>query len=336
MKVYKNYSLKHHNTFGIDVKAAIFAVVHHPAELKILLLGYRNKELLILGGGSNMLLTQDLDRLVIFNAIKGFEVIEENETTAIVKAGGGENWHEFVMKCLGKNLGGVENLSLIPGTVGAAPIQNIGAYGVELQDVFERLEATELATGKQYVFDKAACEFGYRDSIFKEDLKGKFFITAVYFRLNKQHQVNVSYGAIQTVLAQRQIEQPNIHDVSQAVIAIRRAKLPDPKALGNSGSFFKNPVIDLTHFEQLQKNFPNIVHYPQADGKIKVPAGWLIEQCGWKGKRIGNTGAYEKQALVLVNYGNASGQEVYELAQAIAQSVEKKFGIRITTEVNVI
>ncbi|MEM9886870.1 MAG: UDP-N-acetylmuramate dehydrogenase [Bacteroidota bacterium] len=338
MDIYKNHSLKDYNTFGINVRASLFAKVYSMDELRMLLLGYKNKRKLVLGGGSNVLLTKDIDHLVIFNSIKGFELVREYDNESIVKVGSGENWHEFVLKCLKYNLGGVENLSLIPGTVGAAPIQNIGAYGVELKDVFERLEAVELATGKRYIFDRAACKFAYRDSIFKGDLKGKFFITSVYFKLSKQHDINISYGAIHEVLKAkgRTASEISIQDVSEAVIAIRQKKLPDPKVLGNSGSFFKNPEITLAQFQELHQQFPEIVHYPLPTGKIKIPAGWLIEQCGWKGKRVGNTGAYKKQALVLVNYGGASGQEVYQLAQKIAASVEEKFGIQIVPEVNVI
>jgi len=333
-----NFSLKNYNTFGIDVLATSFIAVHSVEELQqILLENDRRKEVMILGGGSNMLLTKDLDRLVIHNQIKGFEIVAEEKDSVMVAVGGGENWHEFVLECVSKDLGGVENLSLIPRTVGASPIQNIGAYGVELKDVFERLEAVNLSTGKVEIFDKSACQFGYRDSVFKHDLKGKYCITKVYFRLTKQdHQVNNSYGAIAQVLASKNINGPSIKDISNAVIEIRQSKLPDPKVLGNSGSFFKNPEIPLTQFEALEKHFPKIVHYPLPNGKVKVPAGWLIEQCGWKGKRIGNTGAYEKQALVLVNYGNATGEEVFQLAKEIAASVMRKFGVKIIPEVNVL
>lgn len=336
MKIQNNFSLKNYNTFGIDVDATLFAEIQSVRELQVILAANANQNIMILGGGSNMLLTKDVEALVILNRINGFDIIEEDESAAIVRVGGGENWHEFVLKCIDHDLGGVENLSLIPGTVGASPIQNIGAYGVELKDVFERLEAVELATGKLKTFEKEECQFGYRDSIFKRDLKGQLCITHVYFRLSKKHQINISYGAIAKVLEEKNIEQPTIKAISDAVIEIRQSKLPDPKILGNSGSFFKNPEIPLAQFEDLQKRFPNIVHYPLPNGKIKVPAGWLIEQCGWKGKRVGNTGAYEKQALVLVNYGNASGEEVYALAKEIAASVMEKFGIKITPEVNVV
>ncbi|MEM6698325.1 MAG: UDP-N-acetylmuramate dehydrogenase, partial [Bacteroidota bacterium] len=275
--IQQNFSLKNHNTFGIDVAAASFVAVHSVEELQQVLQGNSSEqEVMILGGGSNMLLTKDLDRLVIHNQIKGFEVVSETEESAIAAVGGGENWHEFVLKCVEKNLGGVENLSLIPGTVGASPIQNIGAYGVELKDVFERLEAVNLSTGEVEIFDKVACQFGYRDSIFKRTLKGKYCITKVYFLLTKRnHQINNSYGAINKVLASKNIREPNIKDIRDAVIKIRQSKLPDHKVLGNSGSFFKNPEIPLAQFEEIQKRFPKIIHYPLPSGKVKVPAGWL-------------------------------------------------------------
>lgn len=337
MKFKQHYSLKNYNTFGIDVRARYFVEVTTIAELQTAIeKNPLQRNVMILGGGSNLLLTKDVEKLVILNRIAGFEVVEEDQKTVVVRVGGGENWHEFVLECVRRNLGGVENLSLIPGTVGAAPIQNIGAYGVELKDVFERLEAVHLQTGKIEVFEVEDCRFGYRDSVFKRELKGKYAIAYVYFRLQKVAQLNTSYGAISSVLTQKRIAQPTIQDVSTAVIEIRQSKLPDPKVLGNSGSFFKNPELEQQQFNALQKRFPDIVHYPLPSGKVKVPAAWLIEQCGWKGKRVGNTGAYEKQALVLVNYGEASGVEVWQLAQAIAQSVKEKFGIEIAPEVNVL
>ncbi|MEM1326009.1 MAG: UDP-N-acetylmuramate dehydrogenase [Bacteroidota bacterium] len=337
MTIQENHSLKTYNTFGLDVKARYFVIVKSVKELQeVVRSDAADHDLMILGGGSNMLLTKDVNKLVILNQIEGFEVVEENDHTVVVKVGGGENWHEFVLKCVRRDLGGVENLSLIPGTVGAAPIQNIGAYGVELKDVFERLKAINLESGAIEIFESEDCQFGYRDSIFKRALKGKYAIVQVYFRLQKEASVNISYGAITNTLEARNIENPTIQDVSDAVIAIRQSKLPDPRVLGNSGSFFKNPEIPAAQFEALQKRFSNIVHYPLPNGNIKVPAGWLIEQCGWKGKRVGNTGAYEKQALVLVNYGEATGEEVWQLAQDIAGSVEAKFGIRIVPEVNIL
>jgi len=337
MQIQHNISLQPYNTFGIDVRAVAFAKASSVDELRAIVRANNGQRpIFILGGGSNILLTQDVPLLVIKNELKGIEIIEEDARKAVIAVGSGENWHELVLWALHQNLGGIENLSLIPGTVGAAPIQNIGAYGVELQDVFVKLEALELATNKLHTFDKADCQFGYRNSIFKNKYKGKFCITRVFLELSKQHRLNMSYGAIQQTLDERNITNPTIQEVSEAVISIRQSKLPDPAKLGNSGSFFKNPEIPRSQFEQLQKQFPTIVHYDLPNDLVKVPAGWLIEQCGWKGKRIGNTGAHKNQALVLVNYGGASGQEVWALAQRIVQSVEEKFGIRLTPEVNVI
>lgn len=331
-----NFSLKNYNTFGIDVAARSFVEVHSVIELQEILLANR-LPVLILGGGSNMLLTKDLDCLVIKNNILGKTLTEETEAEVEVALGGGENWHTAVLWTLENNWGGLENLSLIPGTVGASPIQNIGAYGVELKDVFVKLEAVELATGELRTFDQADCQFGYRDSIFKRALKGQFCITQVYFKLQKApHQLATAYGAIQTELAANGIENPTIQDVSRAVIAIRSSKLPDPQVLGNSGSFFKNPEITRADFERLQKQFPAVVFYELPNGKIKIPAGWLIERAGWKGKRVGNTGAHARQALVLVNYGGATGAEVWQLALDIQRSVREKFAVEITPEVNVL
>ncbi len=338
MDFLQQHSLKKLNTFGLDCKAAYFVCVKSVADLRYAI-NKNNKQhpIFILGGGSNILLTQQIiPNLVIQNGIKGIEIVEETSDYAVVAVGGGENWHQFVLWCVRKGLGGVENLSLIPGTVGASPIQNIGAYGVELKDVFLKLHAVELSSGNVEEFLLADCQFGYRDSIFKQALKGKFLISKVFFQLSKQHNINISYGAISDELAKKNIIKPSIKAVSDAVIAIRQSKLPDPAQLGNAGSFFKNPEISIAHFDQLKLQFPNIISFPISEEKVKVPAGWLIEQCGWKGKRIGNTGAYEKQALVLVNYGNATGQEIWALAIQIAESVKEKFDIIITPEVNVL
>lgn len=337
MQIEYNVSLKDYNTFGLEAKAAAFVEVHSVEELQEALRENQGKlPIFILGGGSNLLLTQDVPFLVIKNAIKGITIVEEAETDLVLAVGGGENWHQLVMKTLDNGLSGLENLSLIPGTVGAAPIQNIGAYGVELKDVFEKLEAVELATGNLQTFDAAACKFGYRDSVFKQELKGKFCITTVFLRLSKKPLINTNYGAIREVLKERHIEQPTSRDVSDAVIFIRQSKLPDPAKLGNSGSFFQNPEIERSQFERLQQQFPNIIHYDLPDGRVKIPAGWLIEQCGWKGKRVGNTGSHKDQSLVLVNYGGATGAEVWQLAQDIIASVKEKFGIELTPEVNVL
>lgn len=337
MIIHQDYSLRDHNTFGIDVQAKQFSVLHSYVDLwDIIRHNQSALPLFLLGGGSNLLLRDNLPYWVLKNEIKGIEIIEEDENSSIVAAGAGENWHEFVLWCIERGLGGVENLSLIPGTVGAAPIQNIGAYGVEVKDVFARLDAIRLEDSKLEIFTLEDCKFGYRDSIFKRELKGKYAIVRVFFRLQKKYQLNTSYGAIQKTLAEQNIKKPSIKDVSDAVVKIRSSKLPDPVKIGNSGSFFKNPEISRAAFEALQNRFSEIVFYDLPNGNVKIPAGWLIEQCGWKGKRIGNTGAYKNQALVLVNYGNATGAEVWQLAQDIAASVNAKFGIQITPEVNVL
>lgn len=336
MELEQQISLQPYNTFGVEARAAYFVKIKSTEHLQNLLTN-KIPPVFILGGGSNLLLTQDIEQLVLKNEIKGVQIDSQSATHAVVKVGGGENWHEFTQWCLKENLGGIENLSLIPGTVGAAPIQNIGAYGVELKDVFIKLEAVELQTGKFVTFTHSDCRFGYRDSIFKNDYKGKYFITHIYLKLTRhQHRIDTSYGAIQQILEQKGITEPTIREVSEAVIAIRSSKLPDPARLGNSGSFFKNPVIPNDQLLELQKNFPGIVSYPVKNDQSKVPAGWLIEQCGWKGRRVGNTGAHKHQALVLVNYGGATGQEILALAREIGKSVEKKFGIKLQTEVNII
>ena len=335
MIVKKKYSLSKLNTFGLSVIAENYAEAHDLDELKLILKsGF--KPIHILGGGSNVLLTKNVKGLVLKNEIKGIDIIDETYEQAIVAVGGGELWHELVCWAIKNNLGGIENLSLIPGSVGAAPIQNIGAYGVELKDVFEKLEAVELTTGKLKVFDKNDCRFGYRDSVFKNKLKGKYFITKIFLKLNKKpHQLNTSYGAIKNILIEKNIENPTILDVSNAVINIRKSKLPDPQKIGNAGSFFKNPEIEMAHFIQLKKKFTDIPKYDLPNGKVKVPAGWLIEKAGWKGKRIGDTGVHKKQALVLVNYGNAKGEEIKKLAADIQESVKNRFNILLVKEVNI-
>jgi UDP-N-acetylmuramate dehydrogenase len=336
MTFYSDYSLQALNTFGIDAKASYYASANSIDELRELLAQAEGRPVRILGGGSNILLTHDIAGIVIHNNIQGITIKSENETHALVCVGGGVNWHQLVLWCLQHNLGGIENLSLIPGTVGAAPIQNIGAYGVEIKDVFRRLEAVSLEDGSLKVFKQDECRFGYRDSIFKREAAGKYFIAYVYLQLTKKdHRLNTSYGAIRDTLHENGIEEPTIHDVSEAVISIRSSKLPDPTKLGNAGSFFKNPEIPIAQLETLQQKYPRIVHFSGSDGLVKVPAGWLIEQCGWKGFREGPVGCYDKQALVLVNYGGASGRDVFGLAQRIINSVENQFGIRLTPEVNI-
>lgn len=343
MMIQENVSLKTYNTFGIDVTARFFVEITHVKDLQKLIQQpiYKEQEKFILGGGSNVLLTQDFDGLVVKINIPGIEVIEENEEAVWVKAGAGENWHQFVLHCIARGYGGIENLSLIPGTVGAAPMQNIGAYGVEIQDVFASLEAVHLTTGELRQFDHDDCQFGYRESVFKNTLKGKYIITHVTFKLSKQSQINTSYGAIEETLKVLRAQdgyqaRPAIQEVSDAVIHIRQSKLPDPREIGNAGSFFKNPVVEARKFEELRQQYPQVPGYNQPDGTVKVPAGWLIEQCGWKGKKVGNTGVHSKQALVLINHGSAKGKEVWDLAMQIKASVWEKFGVEISPEVNII
>lgn len=334
MKIIPSFSLKKYNTFGLAAKAKAFVEIKDEASLQQLI-ATAEEPFFILGGGSNILLCQDVPGLVLKNNIKGKKLLRTFKHQVHLEVGGGENWHEFVRWCVDQNYAGVENLSLIPGTVGAAPIQNIGAYGVELKDVFVRLEAIHLHTGERRVFRLKDCAFGYRDSVFKTVYKGQYFITKVVLRLAKQAKINTSYGAIQKTLETMGVTQPDIRAISDAVIQIRQSKLPDPAVLGNAGSFFKNPVISQQTFQVLQARFPKVVSYTLADGKVKVPAGWLIEHSGWKGKRIGNTGSHKDQALVLVNYGGATGKEIYTLAMQIIASVKEKFGIQLTPEVNI-
>jgi len=337
MNIQKNISLKTYNTFGIDVKARFFIEINGLAQLhKILeIKGYPKK--FILSGGSNILLTKDIEALVIHINLKGIDIVEENKDEVVIKVMAGENWHDLVLWSLEHGYGGLENLSMIPGNTGTAPIQNIGAYGVELKDVFVSCAAMEIATGGLVEFDAGACEFGYRDSIFKNSAKDKFIINSVKLKLSKHnHQLNTGYGAIESELNKNGIVHPTIQDVSHAVIAIRQSKLPDPKELGNGGSFFKNPVVSKKTYERLKKKFPNIPSYNVDKDQFKIPAGWLVEQCGLKGKRFGDAGVHEKQALVLVNYGTATGNEIVELAQRIHQEVDNKFKIRIHPEVNII
>ncbi|WP_456423773.1 UDP-N-acetylmuramate dehydrogenase [Lutibacter sp.] len=333
MNIQHNISLKEYNTFGIDVYAKQFTSINSIKELVEVL--NLNNDIFLLGGGSNMLLTSDIEKLVIYLNLKGIIVNDTEKDSVYVTAEAGENWHEFVLWCISQNYGGLENLSLIPGNVGTSPIQNIGAYGVEIKDTFYQLEALEIETGKTKIFTKNECNFGYRNSIFKNELKGKYIIINVTFKLTKNnHKLTTSYGAISTYLKNK--ETPTIKDISDAVIAIRQNKLPNPKEIGNSGSFFKNPVISKIHFKTLKENYPEIPHYIINENEIKIPAGWLIEQCGFKGKRFGDAGVHSKQALVLVNYGNATGKEILHLAKKIQQKVKKIFNIEIEIEVNII
>lgn len=327
-------SLKEFNTFGIDVSAKKIIYLN---ELKQLDNISNLKDSFIIGGGSNILLTKDVEKTVVINQTKGICTVKEDENFIELAVASGEDWHEFVMYCIQKGYGGIENMSLIPGSVGAAPMQNIGAYGREIKDVLTYVNAVDLDTREMKKFTNEECEFGYRESIFKKSAKGNYFIVDVGIRLTKKnHQINTSYGDIEKWLNTNQIESPKIKDVSNAVIAIRKSKLPDPNDLGNSGSFFKNPIISSTHFEDLSKKFPLIKSYPVSDQEVKVPAGWLIESLGWKGKRVGNTGSHQNQALVLVNYGNATGSEVKKLAEDIKKSVWDTYQILLETEVNII
>lgn len=336
LKIHENTSLQPYNTFGIDARAAYFTAFKTEKELLDVL--PVQLPLLVLGGGSNLLLTKNWDGIVLKNAIKGIKKIAETADFVTLEVGAGVVWHSLVQHTIDENLGGIENLSLIPGTVGAAPIQNIGAYGAELKDVLESVRTVHLETQAIRIFDKAECAFGYRESVFKTSLKGQYVITYVTMRFRKNPNVfNTNYGDIQTILAQRNITMPTLREVSEAVIAIRQSKLPDPAVLGNCGSFFKNPEILIAHFTTLQKKYPTMPSYSVADEtRVKVPAGWLIEQAGWKGKRVGNTGSHAKQALVLVNYGGATGREVQELAEAIIDDVFQKFEIRLHAEVNIL
>lgn len=336
MNIIKNFSLKNYNTFGIDCKASQFVSVTSSDQLQAVLKD-NNTNLLILGGGSNMLLTQDVQALVLHIALKGISIVKETSEYVIIEAMAGENWHDLVTYCISNNFGGIENLSLIPGNVGTAPVQNIGAYGVELQDVFYTCKATHIKTQKQQIFSKEACNFGYRDSIFKNEAKGAYIITSVRLKLTKKnHLLKTSYGAIAQKLEENNIAHPTIKDISEAVIAIRKSKLPDPKKLGNSGSFFKNPIISENQFNSFIKNYPEAPFYKISETAYKIPAGWLIEKCGFKGARFGDAGVHKNQALVLVNYGNATGKEILNLAEKIKDSVYQKFYIKIAPEVNII
>ncbi|RZL39732.1 MAG: UDP-N-acetylmuramate dehydrogenase [Pedobacter sp.] len=331
------YSLKQLNTFGIDVKAKLYAEITTTDDLNEVFSNPLVKEnkLLVLGGGSNMLFTKDYDGLVLKISISGINVRVEDDAI-LVTAGAGEVWDSLVKYCVTNGYAGIENLTLIPGTVGASPIQNIGAYGVEIKDVFESCTAFEIATGEVKTFNKADCEFAYRESVFKGKLKGKYIITSVTYRLSSAANLQTHYGAINAELERREIMEPTMADISNVVAAIRVSKLPDPSTIGNAGSFFKNPIIDRAVFEKLLSNFPDIPHYPAVDGRVKLAAGWLIEQCNFKGVVDGNTGTWKNQALVLVNHGGATGQEVYRFSEKIITAVQQKFGVLLEREVNIL
>ncbi|CAL67877.1 UDP-N-acetylmuramate dehydrogenase [Christiangramia forsetii] len=337
MRVLRNFSLKGHNSFGIDVRADKFISIENVDDLRSLLRKSYASELFILGGGSNMLLTGDIHKTVVHIALNGKKIVSETDEEVIIEASAGENWHEFVLWTLEQNYGGLENLSLIPGNVGTAPIQNIGAYGVELKDSFVSCKAMNVQTLEEQTFSLEKCEFSYRNSVFKNQLKGQYIITSVRFRLTKEnHQLNVDYGAIRSELEKNAITSPGIQDISNAVIAIRRSKLPDPKEIGNSGSFFKNPIISQDQFKELEEKFPEIPSYKISDNEIKVPAGWLIDQAGFKGYRKGDAGVHKNQALVLVNYGEATGAELLVLSKNIQKKIKDQFNIDLEAEVNII
>lgn len=335
MNIQENISLLPFNTFGIDKNARFFAVAKSTDEVKQLILKSEEMKLplFILGGGSNVLLTKDLGALVIKMEIKGFDLVGENEEGVLVKVGAGENWHDFVMYCIQNNWAGVENLSLIPGTVGASPMQNIGAYGVEIKEVFDHLEAIDRNTLEIRRFSSEECKFGYRESVFKTDLKDQYIITHVVFRLSKHPKINAEYGAIKQTLVEKGIQSPTIKDISEAVIEIRKSKLPDPAIIGNAGSFFKNPTVPVFTFEKIKSHYPGIPGFPNEEG-IKIPAAWLIEQAGWKGKRFGKIGVHQYQPLVLVNYGGGDGTDIKDLSKKIQESVLAKFDVLLHPEVN--
>ncbi len=339
IKIDEHVRLKHYNTFGIDATARYFCQITNEDQFKSLLQTdlYRNEKVLILGGGSNILFTRDFDGLVIKTDIKGIHIVHESDGIVNIKAMSGEMWHELVIHCVNHQWGGIQNLSLIPGTVGAAPIQNIGAYGVEVKEVVKEITGIDRLTGDEKTFQNKECEFGYRESIFKHKLKDLFFVSSVTLTLTKKnHPINTNYGAIKDTLKEMNITEPTLKSISDAVIHIRKSKLPDPIHVGNAGSFFKNPTISYLHYQSLLKIFSNIPGYHSVNQEVKVPAGWLIEQCGWKGKRLNDIGVHAQQALVIVNYGNGNGNEILELAMKIISSVKEKFNIVLTPEVNII
>ncbi|MGL5111176.1 MAG: UDP-N-acetylmuramate dehydrogenase [Flavobacterium sp.] len=337
MEILSNFSLKKHNTFGIEAKAKQFVAVTNIQELQQILATHPNEKKFILGGGSNMLLTQDINALVIHIDLKGKKIIDFNDDFVWIQAQAGENWHELVLWTIDQDFGGLENMSLIPGNVGTTPVQNIGAYGTEIKDTFVSCNAMNIESQEIKRFTNADCHFGYRESIFKNEAKDQFIITSVVFKLTKKnHKINISYGDIAGELTKNNVTKPTLRDVSNAVITIRKSKLPDPKELGNSGSFFKNPIILKSDFEIIHKKFPEMRFFDISPTEVKVPAGWLIEQAGFKGKRFGDAGIHKNQALVLVNYGNATGQEIVAVSKNIQQTIFNTFGIHIEAEVNII
>ncbi len=338
MNIIANYPLLKLNTFGVDVKAKYFVSINTVNELIELTKTkvFKDLQLLILGGGSNILFTKDFDGLVILNNIKGKEIIDQTQESIFLKIGAGENWHELVMYTVDNKWGGIENLSLIPGNTGTAPMQNIGAYGVEIKETFVELEALEISSGKIVKFNNSDCEFGYRESVFKNKMKNQYIIVNITLELKKNPVLNINYGDVKAILESQNINNPSIKDVSDAIISIRQSKLPDPKIIGNSGSFFKNPIVSLNQLELIKKKYPNVVNYKINENEFKIAAGWMIERAGWKGKKFNNYGVHEKQALVLVNYGLANGMEIFNLSEEIILDIKDKFGIKLEREVNII
>lgn len=338
MNIIANYPLLKLNTFGVDVKAKYFVSINTVNELIELTKTkvFKDFKLLILGGGSNILFTKDFDGLVILNNIKGKEIIDQTQESILLKIGAGENWHELVMYTVDNGWGGIENLSLIPGNTGTAPMQNIGAYGVEIKETFVELEALEISSGKIVKFNNSDCEFGYRESVFKNKMKNQYIILNITLELKKNPVLNINYGDVKAILESQNINNPSIKQVSDAIISIRQSKLPDPKIIGNSGSFFKNPIVSLNQLELIKKKYPNVVNYKINENEFKIAAGWMIERAGWKGKKFNNYGVHEKQALVLVNYGLANGMEIFNLSEEIILDIKDKFGITLEREVNII
>jgi UDP-N-acetylmuramate dehydrogenase len=335
--IQSNVSLKEFNTFGIDVSAKLFSQVDNEDHVRRVIQSkeFGNNSSLILGGGSNLLFTKNYDGIIIRNHIQGIEIIEDNSDSVLVKVGGGVVWHDFVLYCIENGWYGIENLSLIPGNVGASPMQNIGAYGVEIKEVFHELEAIHLKTGEIHYFENSDCQFGYRESIFKNKFKGEYLISRVVYKLSKKEGFTISYGAIEKQLEDMGVQVLSAKSVSDAVIAIRQSKLPDPSKIGNSGSFFKNPIVSEKTYNSVKVNFPNLVGYSAGKDLMKIAAGWLIDEAGWRGKSFANYGVHKNQALVLVNYGGASGKEIYGLSSEIIDSIKDKFGIVLEREVNI-
>lgn len=332
----ENISLKPYNTFGIDVTAKKFAPFQSVTELEELLDSNKSENIFILGGGSNILFTQNVSSLVLKNEIKGIQILLKDEENITLRVGAGEVWHEFVLYCVQNEFAGVENLSLIPGNVGASPMQNIGAYGVEVKDVIQHVEAYHIESKTRKIFSNEECKFGYRESVFKREFKDQYVITHVVFKLSLNPNINTSYGAIENELKAKGISKASLKDVSDAVISIRQSKLPDPKVIGNAGSFFKNPVVKEDVYQKIKSNYPDAPSYPVLPGEVKIPAGWLIEQAGWKGKTFKTFGVHKNQALVLVNYGGSNGQQIWDLSTQIKEDIFSKFGVDLEREVNVL